>query len=149
MRLRAGMIVAAASIEDMIAKLSYRANNHIEFEPGKPGRNNRFTLVAMPPHCPNEARVVAEVQMSGVETVRALKILDEEVRTDPDLVMFGKPLEGPPMWGKLPSGRKSQTEIEAVTPLFERRLEEQRLLSSGALQAGRVVFGIGPHEGGG
>jgi hypothetical protein len=106
MRLRAGLIVAAAAIEDMIAKLSYRANNHTEFEPGKPGRNNRFTLVAMPPHRPNEARVVAELQMSGVETVRALKILDEEVRTDPDLVMFGKPLEGPPMWGKMPFGTK-------------------------------------------
>jgi hypothetical protein len=100
------MIVAAASIEDMIAKLSYRANNHIEFEPGKPGRNNRFTLVAMPPHRPNEARVVAELQMSGVETVRALKILDEEVRTDPDLVMFGKPLEGSPNVGQDAFGTK-------------------------------------------
>lgn len=131
-------------MQTMFAAMYAGQGRYISFLVGKYDRTDHFDLVE---GALQERRVLGRLMCwDSAETLAALRVLDEAVRTDATTMFMSGYL-----WSNISNKRDypaDDVEHFAV-PLYERRLVEQERILKGELKRGHKAFRFYPLEGGG
>jgi hypothetical protein len=133
----------------MMARLLPNNDQHIEFEPGKLGRVDRFVLLRAGPGYRTELLELSTEP--GEKTGAVLKILDDLLKTDPTLrVFYNNPRNSKYaycLWRRDDDTAPPECIDAKILPLYTRRMAERERICNGTLKRGHRDFGFYPLEG--